>query len=277
MSSNSLSEHLSFNYHSLYPTLLFAPTIAVSFVDSPDLGLITAAAGLASNLISHKITKISLEKGWDDGSRICIVFLSTLSIYTLAAAAIALLNVPGAIVCLAVGAGVSLTNAIFEENSVQEARKKLKNHQDWTEAQKALTDYVALYEDYGKLVKINYASSPASILNGGYNKPEWGTFFLKLVEDEKSNIVKLIAGRKRQSLALEISRKIQHYESLWDKLNKNPSHVDSLLNPDEFSEKLHQKAKNMEGLEALAVLVDESLKNIQTRFEELKIAYPSMI
>jgi len=275
MSSNSLSEHLSFNYNSLYPTLLLGPTIAVSLIESADLSLITAVAGLASNIISHKITKISLEKGWEDGSRICVVFFSTLAIYAIAACGAALLNVPGALVCLGIGAVVSLSNGLFEENSVKEAKNKLKNQQDWSTAHKLFPEYAKLYADYSKLVKINYAVSPASILSGAYNKPEWGTFFLKLVEEEKANIVKLIEGKKRQSLELEICRKIDRYENLWDELNQNPSNVDGLLNPAELPTKLHQKATKMEDLEALNVQADETLKSILARFEELNIELPA--
>lgn len=263
MSLRPVSDYLKFDYQALYPSLLFGPTIAMSLCDTAEIAIVTSAAGLVSNAVSHQIAKISLDKGWDDGSRIWAIFFSSLAIYSIAAIAMAIFNIPGALICLGVGTFVSISNSFFEDIAAKDTMKKIN---DYKKAHEEFDRYKRLCEQFNELAKAESvdAKNPFDQLKTKFNSPEYGSVLLLLITNAIEDVEKDI----KFNLKLHIAKKIRRCDFLKEDLRQKGFNVDGLQNSKEI---YAQCLKGDSDMKALNDTVDRFLASILARYEALNI------
>lgn len=273
MSSKIALEHLNFSYDSLYGSLLLGPSLAVSLSDIIEVGGVVSIAGLASNLVSYKIAKISIENGLSENKTRGAIFFSSLAIFAVSAIAIALFGMGGAISCFVTGAGISLLNMIFFEGKINDARKVERNHLDWKKAHREFKKYTDSFDEYAKLVNVIVVARPEGLLKSSFNKPESGTLFLIMINEAQEKIDELIITAKNSKFVQEIHDKMDRYCQLLENLSDEQSK--GLLSEKDFYSLCVNKdglySNKRENLVKVEAFVEDNLSKIEARYKELNI------
>lgn len=270
------SQYLKYSLTSLYGNIGLAPTISIAIKDMPGVGGVVFGAGLVSNLISYKIAKAAMEKGWEKGSAVAVILLSSLAIFTVSACAMAVFGVSAIFTTLAIGVGVSCLNAYLFSNSIDEAHKMGQNHRDWAAAKMLLQNYEETWKSSSKDEK--HFSSPNRLRDAAYNMPETGSVFLITVQDQLEKLKKSIQDFNNRSLKAALWERLEHYFALWDNLVKKELNRDGLLSDAELEEQIYNpvgSAQNSDAVKAQFPLAEKHLEAIRKRYADLGIAEPA--
>ena len=272
MSSNIALQHLKFSYDSLYGSLLLGPSVAVSLSEIVEVGGVVAIAGLVSNLVSYKVAKISIEKGWSDNQTRGAIFFSSLSIFAVSACAVAILGMGGAISCIIAGAGISLLNMIFFEGKIDDARRMDQNHLNWKKAHKEIKKYIESFAEYAKLVSFKTAAKPDDLLKSSFNKPERGTLFLSMINEEQEKLDKAIVAAKNSQIVHKIRDDMDRYACMYEQLSDEQT-AGLISATDLYSEcaKEGLYSNKHESIVKVEAFVDENLSKILAKYKELKL------
>lgn len=272
MTIKTTKDFIQFNYNSLYGALALGPAVAMSLTESVSICVTTAVAGLASAIVCNQVAKICVDRKWTSIQTNAALFISSIAVFAISAAALAVLGVPGIIQFIFVGCLVSIVNTAITNETIDIARAKARNQNDWQTVHDKMQGYTERYQEYLAIHPGFTENSPSEVLKCSFNTPEKGTLFLYFFKEYDQKLNELLFREKNKPLLKSIQKKKFRYGDLYAQLNKDQraglnSTMDmySLAHIDWLTPNLNDAAAKVD------TILDQELSKILARYQELNL------
>lgn len=272
MAIKTTKDFIQFNYDSLYCALALGPAAAMSLTESVSICGISAVTGIASAIVCNQVAKICVDRKWTSIQTNAALFISSIAVFAICAAALAVLGVPGVIEFIFVGCLVSIVNTAITNETIDIARAKERNQNDWQTVHDKMQGYTERYQEYLAIHPGFTDYNPKEILKCSFNTPEKGTLFLHFFKEYDQKLNELLFREKNKPLLKSIQNKKLRYADLYANLNKDQR--EGLNSAMDMYSLAHIDWLNPNLSDAMAkvdTMLDQELSKILAKYQELNL------